>query len=107
MRMHLTDGAYSKPMCNLCIQAPRRLMPFLERRLVGQIGQLRHLGPWADCLQVPRARCRDMGGRMDRQKARLMWLVEEVGVEGFRDAISQYMGGAELRREVRDCRGGS
>lgn len=30
---------------------------------------------------------RDEGERKDRQKARLMWLVEQYGVEGFRDKV--------------------
>jgi hypothetical protein len=42
---------------------------------------------------------RDNGGREDRQKARLMWLVEEWGVERFRLAIADRMGQA-LRTEV-------
>lgn len=39
------------------------------------------------CLHV-----RDHGGRLDRQKARLMWLVEEWGVDKFRDSIAERMG---------------
>lgn len=35
---------------------------------------------------------RDHGGRLDRQKARLMWLVEEWGVDKFREAIAERMG---------------
>lgn len=50
---------------------------------------------------------RDHGGRDDRQKARLMWLVEAATVEGFRDMVAKQMGlsgGDALRREVwRDC----
>lgn len=30
---------------------------------------------------------RDEGNRKDRQKARLMWLVEQYGVEGFKEAV--------------------
>ena len=45
---------------------------------------------------------RDFGGRDDRQKARLMWLVEAMGVDEFRAAIEQRMGQA-LRREVCAC----
>lgn len=44
--------------------------------------------------------CRDHGARDDRQKARLMWLVEAMGVDAFRAAIEQRMG-QSLRREVR------
>eukprot|EP01026_Neomeris_dumetosa_P084590 TRINITY_DN993_c0_g2_i1.p1 TRINITY_DN993_c0_g2~~TRINITY_DN993_c0_g2_i1.p1 ORF type:complete len:603 (+),score=82.85 TRINITY_DN993_c0_g2_i1:158-1966(+) len=43
---------------------------------------------------------RDNGPRGDRQKTRLMWLVEEMGVDAFRDLIGQYMGGVELKRAV-------
>ncbi|GAB4819719.1 hypothetical protein N2152v2_006765 [Parachlorella kessleri] len=42
---------------------------------------------------------RDHGRRDDRQKARLMWLVEEWGVDKFRDMIGERMG-QTLRREV-------
>lgn len=42
---------------------------------------------------------RDHGARDDRQKARLMWLVEAMGVDAFRAAIEQRMG-QTLRREV-------
>ncbi|KAL4420572.1 hypothetical protein ABPG75_010228 [Micractinium tetrahymenae] len=42
---------------------------------------------------------RDHGARDDRQKARLMWLVEAMGVDAFRSAIEQRMG-QTLRREV-------
>lgn len=42
---------------------------------------------------------RDHGGREDRQKARLMWLVEQWGVERFREAIAERMG-QPLRGEV-------
>lgn len=42
---------------------------------------------------------RDHGARNDRQKARLMWLVEAMGVDAFREAIEQRMG-QTLRREV-------
>ncbi|EFN52613.1 hypothetical protein CHLNCDRAFT_26644 [Chlorella variabilis] len=42
---------------------------------------------------------RDHGARDDRQKARLMWLVEAMGVDAFRGAIEQRMG-QSLRREV-------
>ena len=39
---------------------------------------------------------RDAGGREDRQKARLMWLVEACGVEGFRKAVATRMGLEDL-----------
>eukprot|EP01024_Parvocaulis_polyphysoides_P010156 TRINITY_DN13366_c0_g4_i1.p1 TRINITY_DN13366_c0_g4~~TRINITY_DN13366_c0_g4_i1.p1 ORF type:complete len:585 (-),score=105.05 TRINITY_DN13366_c0_g4_i1:516-2270(-) len=43
---------------------------------------------------------RDNGPRGDRQKTRLMWLVEEMGVDKFRDLLGEYMGGVKLRRAV-------
>ena len=37
--------------------------------------------------------CRDYGQRVsDRQKTRLMWLVEEMGAEKFRQTVSKYIG---------------
>lgn len=50
-------------------------------------------------LRLPPSPRRDVGGREDRQKARLMWLVEAMGVDAFRAAIEQRMG-VWLRREV-------
>lgn len=35
---------------------------------------------------------RDNGPREDRQKTRLMWLVEALGVDNFRKGVAQYMG---------------
>lgn len=47
---------------------------------------------------------RDNGARGDRQKARVMWLLEEVGVEAARDAIAALMAsppaGGSLARAV-------
>jgi ferredoxin-nitrite reductase len=35
---------------------------------------------------------RDKGNRTDRQKARLMWLVEDMGEQAFREALAERMG---------------
>ncbi|CAK0785196.1 hypothetical protein CVIRNUC_008402 [Coccomyxa viridis] len=43
---------------------------------------------------------RDFGPRGDRQKTRLMWLVEAMGVEAFREKVGEYMGGVKLRAAV-------
>ncbi|GLC36087.1 hypothetical protein PLESTB_001382100 [Pleodorina starrii] len=43
---------------------------------------------------------RDHGPRGDRQQTRLMYLVEAIGVERFRQLISEYMGGEELAAPV-------
>mmetsp|Transcript_4776 Transcript_4776/g.14390 ORF Transcript_4776/g.14390 Transcript_4776/m.14390 type:complete len:561 (+) Transcript_4776:68-1750(+) len=43
---------------------------------------------------------RDHGGRKDRQKARLMWLVEAWGMEKFRSAVEERMG-KSLAREAK------
>ena len=48
---------------------------------------------------------RDNANRKDRQKARLLWVIEEWGLEKFRDAVIQEMkdnkvyGGREIRVE--------
>lgn len=52
---------------------------------------------------------RDHGGREDRQKARLMWLVEAATIDGFRDLVAKQMGlpgGEALRHEVSTSDGG-
>lgn len=36
---------------------------------------------------------RDHGARGNRQKTRLMWLVEEIGLEKFKELCEEYMGG--------------
>ena len=49
----------------------------------------------SDALLPPQASCcpcRDHGQRLDRQKSRLMWLVEDWGVDKFRNTIAEYMG---------------
>ncbi|GIL76708.1 hypothetical protein Vretimale_8819 [Volvox reticuliferus] len=43
---------------------------------------------------------RDHGPRGDRQQTRLMWLVEAIGVDKFRQLIAEYMGGADLAPPV-------
>lgn len=47
---------------------------------------------WAS-LNSRAMQCRDHGQRVpDRQKTRLMWLVEEMGAETFRQAVTKYIG---------------
>lgn len=46
--------------------------------------------------------CRDHGGRDDRQKARLMWMVEELTVPKFREMVGAQMGGVTLRTKVEE-----
>lgn len=43
---------------------------------------------------------RDHGTREDRQKTRLMWLVEQLGNEAFTKLVSERMGGAEFGPHV-------
>ena len=40
--------------------------------------------------------CRDNGAREDRQKSRLMWLVEACGVDNFRKGVAERMGLPDL-----------
>jgi sulfite reductase beta subunit-like hemoprotein len=53
--------------------------------------------PFSEALMLA---FRDHGDRTDRQKARLIWLVEKMGNEAFVKLMSQYMGGAEFGPEV-------
>ncbi|XP_010263547.1 PREDICTED: ferredoxin--nitrite reductase, chloroplastic [Nelumbo nucifera] len=41
---------------------------------------------------------RDLGTRGNRQKTRMMWLIDELGVEGFRAEVVKRMPGQELER---------
>lgn len=43
---------------------------------------------------------RDHGPRQDRQKARLIWLIEEMGMEKFKATVEEYMGGVKLAPAV-------
>ena len=43
---------------------------------------------------------RDNGDRTDRQKARLIWLIERIGNEEFVRLVGEQMGGAEFGPEV-------
>ena len=43
---------------------------------------------------------RDHGERLNRQKTRLMWLVENIGNDAFAQLVSERMGGAEFGRHV-------
>ena len=56
---------------------------------------------WTATQHHPRAWCRDYGARIDRQKARLMWLVETMGADSFREKIGEYMG-VKLRTKVEE-----
>ncbi|KAL1534623.1 Ferredoxin--nitrite reductase, chloroplastic [Salvia divinorum] len=41
---------------------------------------------------------RDLGTRGNRQKTRMMWLIDELGIEKFRDEVAKRMPGASLER---------
>ena len=53
--------------------------------------------PFSEALMLA---FRDHGDRTDRQKARLMWLVERLGAEEFTKLVASYMGDAEFGPEV-------
>uniref|UniRef100_A0A7N0VA02 Ferredoxin--nitrite reductase, chloroplastic n=1 Tax=Kalanchoe fedtschenkoi TaxID=63787 RepID=A0A7N0VA02_KALFE len=41
---------------------------------------------------------RDLGSRGNRQKTRMMWLIDELGIEGFRSEVKKRMPRGELER---------
>ncbi|XP_011005977.1 PREDICTED: ferredoxin--nitrite reductase, chloroplastic [Populus euphratica] len=43
---------------------------------------------------------RDLGTRGNRQKTRMMWLIDELGIEGFRSEVVKRMPRQELEREA-------
>lgn len=53
--------------------------------------------PFSEALMLA---FRDHGDRTDRQKARLMWLVEKLGAEEFTKLVGSYMDNAEFGPEV-------
>lgn len=56
--------------------------------------RLRRRARWSMCPSDAWSlcKCRDLGRREDRQKTRLMWLVEEMGVEAYREEVGRRMG---------------
>ena len=57
------------------------------------------------CQPFPRS-LRDFGPRADRQQSRLIWLIEQMGVDVWKAKIEEYMGGVKLRPAVKVGRGG-
>ncbi|KAF3793893.1 Ferredoxin--nitrite reductase [Nymphaea thermarum] len=45
---------------------------------------------------------RDLGSRGNRQKTRMMWLIDELGVEGFRAEVEKRMPAGELLRAAEE-----
>lgn len=45
---------------------------------------------------------RDYGARQNRQKARMMWLVEQMGVETFRAEVERRTTAGKMERAVPD-----
>ncbi|WVZ22781.1 hypothetical protein V8G54_001325 [Vigna mungo] len=45
---------------------------------------------------------RDLGFRGNRQKTRMMWLIDELGIEVFRSEVEKRMAGKELERAQED-----
>ena len=56
------------------------------------------------CQPFPRS-LRDFGPRADRQQSRLIWLIEQMGVDVWKAKIEEYMGGVKLRPAVMVGRG--
>ncbi|KAL0334864.1 UNVERIFIED_CONTAM: Ferredoxin--nitrite reductase, chloroplastic [Sesamum radiatum] len=57
--------------------------------------------PGDDILPVCKAileAFRDLGARGNRQKARMMWLIDELGIEGFREEVVKRMPQQQLER---------
>ncbi|KAK4437885.1 Ferredoxin--nitrite reductase, chloroplastic [Sesamum alatum] len=57
--------------------------------------------PGDDILPVCKAileAFRDLGARGNRQKARMMWLIDELGIEGFREEVVKRMPEQQLER---------
>ncbi|KAK4799689.1 hypothetical protein SAY86_025054 [Trapa natans] len=57
--------------------------------------------PAEDVIAVCRAvleAYRDLGTRGNRQKTRMMWLIDELGIEGFREEVAKRMPEEELER---------
>ncbi|KAK9166381.1 hypothetical protein Scep_001572 [Stephania cephalantha] len=45
---------------------------------------------------------RDLGSRGNRQKTRMMWLIDELGIEIFRSEVAKRMPGANLERSAEE-----
>lgn len=44
---------------------------------------------------------RDHGPRGDRQQTRLIWLIEALGMDKWKELVGQYMGGVKLSPAVK------
>ena len=51
-------------------------------------------------------RHRDYGPRADRQQSRLIWLIEQLGLEKWKQLIEEYMGGGVKLRQAVKVRSG-
>jgi ferredoxin-nitrite reductase len=45
---------------------------------------------------------RDLGSRGNRQKARMMWLIDEIGLEAFREEVAKRMPTKKIERAGTD-----
>lgn len=77
-----------------------RLVSLAARRVFTEMQPLRIWAPLLGLFETRQLR-RDFGPRQDRQKARLMWLVEAMGVDAFREKVGEYMG-VKLRTAVHE-----
>ena len=75
-------------------------------RIESQLTQCESCAPILPDLPPPPRPLRDFGPRADRQQSRLIWLIEQMGVEVWKAKIEEYMGGVKLRPAVKVGRGG-
>ncbi|CAA0807530.1 Ferredoxin--nitrite reductase- chloroplastic [Striga hermonthica] len=98
---HINDLAYMPAMKNSRFGFNLLVGGFFSAKRCAEAIPLDAWVPGDDILPVCGAileTFRDLGFRGNRQKTRMMWLIDELGIEGFRDEVVKRMPRQELDR---------
>ncbi|KAL6514239.1 Ferredoxin--nitrite reductase, chloroplastic [Orobanche hederae] len=98
---HINDLAYLPAVRNGRFGFNLLVGGFFSPRRCAEAIPLDAWVPGDDVLPVCRAileTFRDLGTRGNRQKTRMMWLIDELGIEGFREEVAKRMPQQELER---------
>ncbi|XP_077213705.1 nitrite reductase 1 [Tasmannia lanceolata] len=98
---HINDLAYMPAMRNGRLGFNLLVGGFFSPKRCAEAVPLDAWVPGDDVVAVCRAvleAYRDLGARGNRQKTRMMWLIDEIGVEGFRSEVVKRMPNQELER---------
>lgn len=99
---HINDLAYMPAMKNRRFGFNLLVGGFFSPKRCAEAIPLDAWVPGDDILPVCKAileAFRDLGTRGNRQKCRMMWLIDELGIEGFRAEVVKRMPQQQLERE--------